>query len=126
MRVRERSGSPVRKKCSNQVRRSCFQAFTRAARLPPLAAEPAAGGAGATAAAFGFGARVGAVDGAPGIATDIPGIPGIVGTAGATADPTTGRGVKSTFMKGEIIPIVAPLESAKPKMRSDVTMRRKR
>ena len=114
MRVRERSGFPVRKKCSNQVRRSCFHAFTRA--TTPVACV--------AVAAAEAGAAVGAADGTPGIETGMPGIPM---EGGAAAEPTTaGRGVKSTFMNGEIIPIVAPLDRAKPKMRSDVTMSRKR
>jgi hypothetical protein len=54
-------------------------------------------------------------------ATGAPGAAGAVGAA-----PATWRGVKRTFMNGEIIPIVAPLESANPKIMSEVTMRRKR
>jgi len=36
------------------------------------------------------------------------------------------RGVKSTFTKGEIIPIVIPLESANPTMSNAVTISRPR
>ena len=111
MRVSDLRGSPVRKKCSNQVLRSCFQAFTRAAI--PLWLFPAV--------------AEGTAPGSPETMSDTcGGTPGTDGRAWDGAPPATLRGVKRTFMNGEIIPIVAPLESANPKMKSAVTRSRKR
>jgi len=50
------------------------------------------------------------------------------GAAAGAGGPAVaaGRGVNRTFTKGEIIPIVIPLDSAKPTIRSAVTMSRPR
>ena len=107
IRVSERSGLPVRKKCSNQVRSPCFHATNRAAT------------------ALGFPNETGAMG--P-VASDVPGNVGaeadrVPGIEGAETAP---RGVKSTFMNGEIIPIVTPLDSANPTMRKAVRIKRPR
>ena len=114
MRVRERRGFPVRKKCSNHVRSDCFHAVVRAAMpfpggpvaLAPPVVPPVTAPIKASVA--------------PGEALFAP------DTAVESEAVAAGRGVNRTFTKGEIIPIVIPLESAKPNMRNAVRISRPR